>query len=107
MAALYHPVTIHQGEHWTADITVDLPSWSGWTAKAQIRAYRGAPALLAELDVDTTVAGQATVTLPDTALDALGAFDGHWDLLVKTASSRPQYLVEGPFTVTGRVTVPA
>lgn len=106
MAAYQYAITAHVGEHWSATFGVDLPSWAGWTAKAQIRHYAGAPTVLVELDCDTGTDGEVTVSLPTGATAALAPFTGHWDLLVKPADGDPQYIVEGSVTVTGRVTVP-
>lgn len=101
------PIQAHVGEYWAATLTVDLPSWVGWSAQAQIRHYAGASLLLVELTCDLTVAGQVTVSLPPGATAGLGSFQGQWDLLVSTAGTDPQYIAEGPVSITDRVTIPA
>lgn len=94
---------LHVGEWWSAVFDVDLTSWAGWTAKAQIRATKTATAVLVELACDTSVAGQVTVSLPAGETAVLGAFTGYWDLLVKPAVGDGQYIAEGTVTVTDLV----
>lgn len=108
MAAYQQPLHAHVGEFWSYTFQVDQPAaWAGWSARAQVRYWRGAALLLVELDTDISTAGQVTVTMPTDATSALEPFVGEWDLYVKAASSDPQYIVEGPVIITGRVTVPA
>lgn len=101
-----YPIEVHVGEHWKATFTVDLASWAGWTAKAQIRTHPGA-AVLVELTCDTSVPGEVTVSVPTAATAALSPTSGYWDLLVKPTVGDPQYIVEGAVTISGRITVPA
>jgi hypothetical protein len=108
MAAYQQAIAARIGEGWSATFEVDQPAtWTGWTARAQIRYYRQAPTLLVELDVDLSVDGQVTVTLDGDDTAALAPLAGEWDLLVQPTGGDPQYIAEGPVTLTGRVTVPA
>lgn len=109
MAAYQQALTAHVGEHWSYTFRVDEPAaWAGWTAGARIRYYL-APAVqvLIDLEVDVNTAGQVTVSLPDGATSLLAPFHGEWDLYVKPTGGDPQYIAEGPVSITGRVTVPA
>jgi hypothetical protein len=108
VTAYQQAITARVGEGWAATFAVDQPaSWTGWTARAQIRYRRGGPTLLAELAVDLTVDGQVTVTLDGDDTAALSPLVGEWDLLVRPTGGDPQYIAEGPVNITGRVTVPA
>lgn len=108
MTAYTLPITAHVGEGWSATLDVDQPSsWAGWTAKAQIRYYAGAPTVLVELECDLSTPGEVTVSLPDGATTLLGPITGVWDLLVDTTGEDPQYIAEGPVTITDRVTIPS
>jgi hypothetical protein len=100
-------IEAHIGEYWSATLTVDQPAtWTGWTARAQVRYWRGAELLLLELDTDLTTDGEITVSIPDGATADFPPTAGVWDLLVQQGDAI-QYLAEGPVTITGRVTEPA
>lgn len=86
---------------------VDL---TGWTAKSQIRAYKGASDILLDMSsfIDLTSDGDVTVTVlaaSTLSLETGGLTRGVWDLeLTQTAGGRIVRLVEGSVTISQDVT---
>lgn len=78
---------------------------TGYTAKAQIRAYDNAEKLIAEMICSVTGV-EGIISLALTAEQTAGIRPGvyRWDLRTIDANGRARYWIKGKFTVLGRVT---